>query len=38
MEVIIEGVKEIPIPRMAKSGQKRYFNKWRFMYQTFNYL
>jgi hypothetical protein len=26
-EVIIEGIKEIPIPRMAKSGQKKYFHE-----------
>jgi len=25
-EVIIEGIKEIPTPRMAKSGQKGYFH------------
>ena len=35
---IIEGIKEIPIPRMAKSGQKGYFYKWRFLYQTYNFL
>jgi len=26
-EMIIEGIKEIPIPRMAKSGQKGYFHE-----------
>jgi len=25
--VIIEGIKEIPTPRMAKSGQKGYFHE-----------
>jgi len=25
--VIIEGIKESPIPRMAKSGQKGYFHE-----------
>jgi hypothetical protein len=26
MGVIIEGIKEMPTPRMAKSGQKGYFH------------